>query len=46
MLQKIRGYTDIAREDERIREPAKTELAMDAMELELEENEETEEEAA
>jgi len=32
LLQKIRGYTDIARDDERIREPAVTEEAMEALE--------------
>jgi hypothetical protein len=32
LLQKIRGYTDIARDDERIREPAATEAAMEQLE--------------
>jgi len=32
LLQKIRGYTDIARDDERIREPAATEEAMQQLE--------------
>lgn len=46
MLQKVRGYTDIAREDERIREPARTEQAMEAMEIELGEDEQKRADAA